>query len=1062
MAVPIRIKTPPEQIRDHLQTGVTRMIEVDAGALERGLHWVIRGEVRFSAGDRALYSSDASNYRQVPIGVVIPRDKEDVILAVAACRRHGAPILARGGGTGIPGQSVNVAVMIDFSKYMSNVIELDPQRRLARVEPGCVLDTLRDAAEKHHLTFGPDPATHSRNTLGGMVANNSCGIHSVMAGRTSDNIEELEILTYDGLRMRVGRTSDEQFARIINEGGRRGEIYAQLKAFRDRYADLIRARFPRLPRRVSGYNLPELLPENGFNVARALAGSECTLAMVLEVTARLVPSPPVRSLLVLGYPDIFTAADHVPEVLKHKPIGLEGLDDEFIEDMKKKGMHPKNLELMPKGGAWLLAEFGGGSKEESDGKARKAMDELKNKGHTTAMKLFDDPKQERIIWYLREEGLGATARIPGEPDNHEGWEDSAVPPDKLGDYLRGFKKLIDKYDYVGPLYGHFGDGCLHTRLTFDLETADGIKKWRAFLEEAADLVVSHGGSFSGEHGDGQARAELLPKMFGDEMVEAFRQFKTIWDPEWRMNPGKVVAPYRIDENLRWGVAYNPPPVKTHFQFPDDRRSFGYATERCVGAGVCRRRAGKPGNDTMCPSYMVTLEEKHSTRGRARLLSEMLRGDPVTDGWRSEAVKEALDLCLSCKGCKGDCPVQVDMATYKAEFLAHYYEGRLRPRTAWTMGRIHRWSRLAAISPGVVNFLTHAPLLDRIAKFVAGIHTEREIPNFAPYTFKEWFRRRKTERQEDGQAGGYSQSAIRIPQPAINRLILWADTFNNYFHPRTAQAAVHVLEAAGFRVDVPKMNLCCGRPLYDWGLLDEAKAALRRILDTLKDPIEAGAPVVVLEPSCASVFRDELINLFPNDEDAKRLSGQTFLLSEFLQKKAPHFNLPRLKRKAVAHGHCHHKALMRIDDDEAVFEKMGLDYEVLDSGCCGMAGAFGFERGDHYDVSVKCGERVLLPAVRAADKDAIIIADGFSCREQIEQLTDRRALHLAQVIQMAMREGEESAPRNYPEVGYAQPRPRRPSKRAIIAGVVAGGLIVAGGMLWLNRKGAQKTLKMPWA
>jgi FAD/FMN-containing dehydrogenase len=748
MAKAIRVETPPVQFHDHLQTGVARTINVDAASLERELRSVIRGEVRFTAGDRALYSADASNYRQVPIGVVIPRDKEDVVNAVVVCRRYGAPILARGGGTGIPGQSVNVAVMIDFSKYMHGVIALDPEARLARVQPGCVLDTLRDEAEKHHLTFGPDPATHTRNTLGGMVGNNSGGIHSVMAGRTSDNIEGLEVLTYDGVRMRVGRTGDEELARIIAEGGRRGEIYAQMKAFRDRYADLIRERFPVLPRRVSGYNLPELLPENGFNVARALVGSECTLAMVLEVTAQLVPSPPVRSLLVLGYPDIFAAGDHVPEVLKHKPIGLEGLDDEFIEDMKKKGMHPKNMDLMPQGGAWLLAEFGGDSKEDADARARQVMDELKRRGQTHSMKLFDDPKQERIIWTLREEGLGATARIPGEPDNHEGWEDSAVPPDKLGDYLRELKALMDKYEYRGPLYGHFGDGCVHTRMTFDLETADGIRKWRSFLEEAADLVVSHHGSFSGEHGDGQARGELLPKMFGDEMVEAFRQFKTIWDPEWRMNPGKVVAPYRVDENLRWGIAYHPPKVKTHFQFPDDRRSFGYATERCVGTGACRKHAG----GTMCPSYMVTLEEKHSTRGRARLLSEMLRGDPVTGGWQSEEVHEALDLCLACKGCKGECPVQVDMATYKAEFLSHYYEHKLRPRTAWTMGRIHRWAGFAALLPSVVNFLTHAPLLDRIAKLFAGIHPAREIPSFAPYTFQRWFRRRESWRRGDAGTG----------------------------------------------------------------------------------------------------------------------------------------------------------------------------------------------------------------------------------------------------------------------------------------------------------------------
>ncbi|HZS09996.1 MAG TPA: FAD-binding and (Fe-S)-binding domain-containing protein [Blastocatellia bacterium] len=1026
MATAIRIKTPPTQFHHHLQTGVTRTITVDAAALEHELRSIISGEVRFSDGDRALYSADASNYRQVPIGVVIPKSREDVIQTVAACRRYGAPILARGGGTGIPGQSVNVAVMIDFSKYLHNVIGLNPEKKLARVEPGCVLDTLRDAAERHHLTFGPDPATHNRNTLGGMVGNNSCGIHSVMAGRTSDNIEELEILTYDGTQMRVGRTSDQELVRIIGAGGRRGEIYAQLKNFRDRYADLIRQRFPRIPRRVSGYNLPELLPENGFNVARALVGSECTCVMVLEITAQLVPSPPVRSLLVLGYPDIFAAGDHVTEVLRHKPTGLEGLDDEFILDMKKKGMHPKNMELMPEGKAWLLAEFGGDTREEADEKARRLMAELKRGGRAGSMKLFDDPKQERVIWNLREEGLGATARIPGEPDNHEGWEDSAVPPDRLGHYLRGLHELLEKYDYHGPLYGHFGDGCVHTRLTFDLETADGIRKFRSFLEEAADLVVSHGGSFSGEHGDGQARGELLPKMFGDEMVEAFHQFKAIWDPEWKMNPGKLVAPYRVDENLRWGVAYHPPELKTHFQFPDDRRSFAYAAERCVGAGVCRRHAG----GTMCPSYMVTLEEKHSTRGRARLLSEMLRGDPVRGGWQSEAVKEALDLCLACKGCRGECPVQVDMATYKAEFLSHYYEGRLRPRTAWTMGHIHLWARLAALAPRLANFFTHAPVFGTLAKAVAGIHPNREIPAFAPYTFKQWFRRRGP--RNDGRP----------------RVILWADTFNNHFHPQTAEAALEVLEAADFRAEVPMMNLCCGRPLHDWGMLDEAKGLLRQTLDALKGPIEAGVPVVVLEPSCASVFRDELVNFFPDDENAKRLSQQTFLLGEFLNQKAPHFRPPQLNRGALVHGHCHHKSIMKMDDDEAVFNQLGLDFATPDSGCCGMAGAFGFERGDHYDVAMKCGERVLLPAVREAGRDTIIIADGFSCREQIAQATDRHALHLAQIIQMAMREGPGGPAGTYPEADYINPRHNQRSNTTLKAAALAGaGMLIVGAFWW---------------
>ncbi|HYK21361.1 MAG TPA: FAD-linked oxidase C-terminal domain-containing protein, partial [Pyrinomonadaceae bacterium] len=763
------------------------------GSLAAELRREVRGEVRFSSGDRGLYASDASNYRMVPLGVILPKDSDDIISAVAACRKYGAPIFARGGGTAIPGQTVNDGVVFDFSKYMNRVVELDPKRQRALVQPGTVLDTLRNAANKFNLTFGPDPATHSRCTLGGMIGNNSCGIHSVTAGETSDNIEELEILTYQGVRMRVGQTSPELLNSIIRQGGPVGEIYSQLKTFTDKYADRIRKNFPEIPRRVSGYNLPALLPENGFHVARALVGSECTCVLILEATTKLIYWPPVRSLVVIGYDDIFHAADHVTEPLPFKPLALEALDNTFIEDMKKKGMHPKNLNMLPEGEAWLLVEFGGESKEEADAAAKRMLQQMNGNNQRPA-KLFDNPVHEKLIWSLREEGLGATAKIPGEPDNHEGWEDSAVPPDNLGKYLRELKKLLDKYDYMGSLYGHFGEGCVHTRLTFDLETAAGIEKWRAFLEEAADLVTSYGGSLSGEHGDGQARGELLPRMFDAETIEAFREFKQIWDPQWKMNPGKLISPYPIDENLRLGTGWNPPNVKTHFEYPEDHHSFAIATERCVGTGACRRHDG----GTMCPSYMVTLEEKHSTRGRARLLGEMIRGETVVDGWKSEEVREALDLCLACKGCKGECPVQVDMAVYKAEFLSHYYEGRLRPLTAYTMGHIHFWSRIGSLIPNTTNFLTHAPVFAQIAKSVAGIHTNRTIPKFATSTFKNWFSKHKA---QNGSTSG------RAP------VILWPDTFNNYFHPQTASAAVEVLEAAGFDVQVPRQNLCCGRPLY---------------------------------------------------------------------------------------------------------------------------------------------------------------------------------------------------------------------------------------------------------
>jgi FAD/FMN-containing dehydrogenase/Fe-S oxidoreductase len=1000
---------------------------VDGEALAQELRGTVRGEVRFDKGSRALYATDGSNYRQVPIGVVLPRDVEDVIATIAVCRRYGAPLLPRGGGTSLAGQCCNVAVVLDFSKYMNSVIEIDPHKRQARVQPGIILDSLRNAAEHYHLTFGPDPATHSQCTLGGMIGNNSCGVHSVMAGMTSDNIEELDILTYDGLRMRVGKTSDEELERIIGEGGRRGEIYARLRALRDKYADLIRTRYPNIPRRVSGYGLDALLPENGFHVARALVGTEGTCIIVLEATTRLVHSPPARSLLVLGYPNAYTAADHVLEILAHKPIGLEGFDSHLVENMRKKQLQPDNIVLLPEGGGWLLVEFGAETKREADDQARTLMEELKRATNPPFMKLFADPHEAHRVWLVREAALGATVFVPGEPLGWEGWEDAAVPPEKLGNYLRDLFALMGRYGYTSALYGHFGQGCVHTRINFDLTSHDGIRKFRSFMEEAADLVVAYGGSLSGEHGDGQARAELLPKMYGPELVQAFREFKAIWDPDGKMNPGKVVDPYRLDENLRLGTSYNPPQLATHFRFPDDNGSFATATLRCVGVGKCRRIEG----GTMCPSYMVTREEKHTTRGRAHLLFEMLQGNPLTGGWRSEAVKEALDLCLACKGCKGDCPVNVDLATYKAEFLSHYYEGRLRPRSSYAMGLIYWWARVASRMPGVVNFFTQTPLLRNVAKMAAGVAPQRQMPVFAPQTFKDWFRKR----------GSHNSG-----QP---RIILWPDTFNNYFHPEMAKAAVEVLEAAGYQIEVPEQSLCCGRPLYDHGMLTTAKRLLRQILKTLEPQITEGIPIVGLEPSCVAVFRDELLNFFPNDENARRLSKQVFLLSEFLEKKVPNYHPPQLHRKAVVHGHCHHKAVMGMKAEEALLKKMGLDFEILDSGCCGMAGAFGFEK-DHYDVSIKCGERVLLPAVRNAAKDTLIIANGFSCQEQIAQTTDRQALHLAQVIHMALHEGSREAGREYPETGYVT-QIEQPLAVPVAAGMGAGLLLIGGIVMWILRK-----------
>jgi FAD/FMN-containing dehydrogenase/Fe-S oxidoreductase len=861
---------------------------------------------------------------------------------------------------------------------MAEIVELDPHSRIARVQPGVILDHLRAAAEKHNLTFGPDPASHSRCTLGGMVGNNSCGVHSVMAGKTDENIEELEVLTYDGIRMRVGATAEAELETIIREGGRRGQIYAGMKAIRDKYAAIVRERFPNIPRRVSGYNLDFLLPENGFHVARALVGSEGTCVTVLEATCRLVESPPARVLLVIGCRDVYECADLVPEVLSHGPIGLEGMDDLLIEYTRRKGINPEGLALLPEGGGWLLAEFGATTVGEAESQARGVMEALSRSANRSS-RLLTDKSQARRAWEVRESALGAVSRVPGEAPTWEGWEDSAVAPEKLGGYLREFRKLTEAYNYRCVVYGHFGDGCVHNRITFDLQSDQGLKKMRQFVEEAADLVVSYGGSLSGEHGDGQARAELLPKMFGPELVEAFQKFKALWDSDWKMNPGKVVLPNKLDADLRLGTDYHPWQPETHFKFPQDGGSLAQATLRCVGVGKCRQYEG----GMMCPSFRATREEEHSTRGRAHLLWEMTRGDVVQDQWRDASVKSSLDLCLSCKGCKSECPVGVDVATYKAEFLSHHYEGKRRPLNHYAFGQIDRWARLASLFPGVANFFTQTVGLRGIAKFVVGVSPQRTIPALARTNFRNWFAERQPANSE---------------APPV---LLWPDTFNNYFHPETAIAAAEVLEAAGFQVRLPAGNVCCGRPLYDFGMLDRAKELLLKTLTILSREIKDGIPVVVLEPSCASVFRDELLNLFPHDEQAKKLSAQVFLLSEFLERKADHSRLPAISRKALVHGHCHQKSVMKMTDEEAILRRLGVDYEMPSPGCCGMAGAFGFEK-EKYPVSLAIGELELLPAVRNTPGDWLIIANGFSCREQIRQCTERKALHLAEVIQLAMK------------------------------------------------------------
>ena len=939
-------------------------------SLEDALRRRIAGDVDFSSGARALYATDASNYRQVPIGLALPRTTDDVVEIVRTCREHGVPILPRGAGTSLAGQCCNVALVMDMSRHLRAVASVDPDRKTARVQPGVVLDDLQRAVKPYGLMYGPDPATHAWCTLGGMIGNNSCGVHSVVAGLTADVVHELDVLTADGLRLRVGRTAAKDLDTIAREQGRRGEIYSRLQDLRDRHADEIRTRYPRIPRRVSGYELDALLPEHHFDVARALVGSEGTCATVLEATVRLMDAPRERALLVLGFRDIYAAADAVMDVLAWQPIGLEAIDEVLVGNLKRKAKLPREVRLLPDGEAWLLVEFGGDTAPEAEAPARRLLARLSRHWFAPSGTVFTDPHEIEMVWLIRESGLGATAFVPGEPATWEGWEDAAVPPERLGAYLRDFRRLLRRFGYRGSLYGHFGQGCVHTRTNFDLETPDGIATYRAFIDEAADLVVAYGGSLSGEHGDGQSRAELLPKMFGDTLVGAFREFKRIWDPDGLMNPGKVVDPYRATEHLR-RPGYQPEPVRTFFQLAAEGGMAGAAL-RCVGVGKCR----KTDEGTMCPSYMVTREEQHSTRGRAHLLFEMLRAETITTGWESTEVKHALDLCLACKACKSECPVSVDMATYKAEFLAHYYARRSHPLREHVFGHIDWWAIAAARMPRLLNTLAAIGPVARPLQAALGIAPERRLPRFALETFQHWMAR-------------HPPRSEGIP------VIVWSDTFTNYFYPQVGRAAVQVLEHLGYHVIVPPQT-CCGRPLYDFGLLESAREHLRAVFEILADERYRHVPIVVLEPSCFAVFQDEARTLSADRPISQALAERTVLFDTFVRAHFERGDLPSLSVSALVHVHCHQQAIAGRESIASTLAAARVSAQVIDAGCCGMAGSFGFDR-QHYGVSMAIGERVLLPGVRQAPPAVAIIANGFSCREQIRHATNREACHFAELV-----------------------------------------------------------------
>ncbi len=960
----------------------------DQRELAAVLRGAVRGEVDLGVTARALTTMDASNYRRIPLGVVAPRDADDVAAALAVCREHGVPVVPRGGGTSIAGQATGTGIVLDFTRHMNRLLSLDPEAGTAVVQPGLVLDRLQEAAAPHGLRFGPDPSTHGRCTLGGMIGNNSCGSHSVAWGTTADNVRTLSVITARGERLRPGP-------------GWAGAPTG-LRALVEGELSRLRTGFPDLPRRISGYAVDALLPENRADVARSLCGSEGTLAVLTEAELTLVRAPRARALAVLAYADESGAAQAASGLLPYRPLTVEGMAADLV---------PSAADL-PRGGAWLFVEAGG----DTEAEARAAAEAIVRAADVVDALVVTDPARQRTLWRIREDASGTATRMPDGSEAWPGWEDCAVPPARLGDYLRDFRALLAEHGLRGTPYGHFGDGCIHVRIDFDLLTGPGVARFRRFSEELADLVVAHGGSLSGEHGDGQARAELLPRMYGAETVALFERVKGAWDPDGLLNPGMLVRPAPLDADLRF-TALPREPVDVAFGYPADAGDFSAAVRRCVGVAKCRTTSVS-GSAVMCPSFRATGEEEHSTRGRARLLHEMLAGEVVTDGWRSTEVRDALDLCLSCKGCRSDCPVGVDMATYKAEFLHHHYAGRRRPAAHYTMGRLPVWLSWAARTrtAGVVNALASLGPLARLAKRVGGIAREREIPSLATEPFSRWWRRRRTPAEDGG--------------PLV---VLWPDTFTEHLSPSVGRAAVRVLEAAGMRVVLPptlrlgsggrggsggrvgdarsrspfslltarRGRVCCGLTYISTGQLDRARTVLGRTLDLLEPVLATDAPLVVLEPSCAAALRTDAPELLHDDPRAARLASRVLTFAEALERHAPDWIPPAVNRPVTGQTHCHQHAVLGDGPDRRLRKTAGLTGELA-GGCCGLAGNFGFEKG-HYDVSRTCAEEQLLPSVREAPEGAVVQADGFSCRTQLEQVGGVRGRHLAEILAEALEE-----------------------------------------------------------
>jgi FAD/FMN-containing dehydrogenase/Fe-S oxidoreductase len=897
----------------------------------------------------------------VPSVVVFPRHIDEAAAALDIARRTGVPVTSRGAGTSIAGNAVGSGVVLDFSRHLNRVLAVDPEARTAVVEPGAILDDITAAAARHGLRFGPDPSTHARASIGGSIGNNACGSRALRYGRTADNVVSLDVLTAAGARLTARSMGPNGLAAA-------GPVGAALDALVGAHLGLIRTEFGRFTRQVSGYSLEHLLPENGADLARFLAGTEGTLGMITGATVALVPSPKAVALAVLGYPGMPEAADAVPGLLPHRPVAMEGMDARLVGVYRARRGEAAAPDL-PRGQSWLFVETAGDTETEARAAAARL---IADAGCLDSLVVTGAPA--RALWRVREDGAGLGSRTPADAPAWPGWEDAAVPPRQLGAYLRDFAALMAEHGLDGLSYGHFGDGCVHIRIDFPFSSAPG--RYRRFVVAAAQLVGKYGGSMSGEHGDGRARGELLPAMYSAEAIKVMAAVKAIFDPGNVLNPGVLVDPVPLDADLRVPQARplsGTPGRGLGFAYSHDGGDLSAAVHRCVGVGKCRADTTGSGG-VMCPSWLATSDEKDSTRGRARVLQELANGSLV-HGFAAGELAESLELCLSCKGCSSDCPAGVDMATYKAEVLYQRYRRRPRPPAHYALGWLPRWARLAARAPGPANAALGAPVLAGLAKRLAGIDPRRPLPRFAAQTFRAWF-------------------AARSGTPDGNPVLLWVDTFTDYFTPEVGRAAVRVLEAAGYAVRVTAEPVCCGLTWISTGQLDGARRQLRRSLRALDPALTAGVPVVGLEPSCTAVLRGEITELLPEDARARKAKAATRTLAELLT-GTPGWEPPDLGGvRAVAQPHCHHHAVMGWHADSALLARAGAEVTAV-GGCCGLAGNFGVERG-HYDVSVAVAETALLPAVRSAG-NAVILADGFSCRTQLDQLAGAGATHLAQLL-----------------------------------------------------------------